>query len=205
MVISYPWTGRDINQMVSISGRAALPGLPNGSGFNWRSMAKTTGYVRPSGMHGLGRVRRLRRGFRGLGQDGSNPFVGTYDVSGGTTPTDPNLSATNPYYATLAAGGLTLPTGTTSATASAAQGSSSAPWYAPLLAAGLSTGSTIASYELNPLYQKSTYIQTPQGQIIATNQPTTGIPGITSATAASFMPLLLIGGGLMVFMMMAKR
>ena len=73
-----------------------------------------------------------------------------------------------------------------------------------LISQALGTGSQIASYELNPLYQKQTFFTTPQGTVYATNYPTTGIPGLTTAAGGSMLPILLIGGGLVVVMMMMK-
>jgi hypothetical protein len=127
---------------------------------------------------------------------------GPIDGSGGPIATPPitpvDLSVLGP--STLG------PTSTPSTNAAAASG---APWWGqPLfnaITAGLKTGSTIASYQLNPLYQKGTYVQTPQGGIMATNAPTAGaIPGLTTGMG-SMMPLLLLGGAVLVFMMMSRR
>lgn len=95
---------------------------------------------------------------------------------------------------------LGIPTDSSSTAASA----STAPWYASLIAAGLQTGQTIANFELNPLYQKGTYYQTPQGAIYATNTGAAVPGGLTTATG-SLLPILLLGGGLMLFMFMARR
>jgi hypothetical protein len=246
MRVQLPWTGRDINRMVAISGRAAVPGIPSGAGFNWRSMVgNTSGWVHPMALSGLGNkaYRTLRRhgGHRGLGQGDTSgaftasslslPTTGAFanpfstpsfsDIPSTTTLTAPassgyvinadgSISATN--FAPSLPGapfGVTStspisPIGT-SLTASGAN--SQAPWYAPLIASGLASASQIANYQLNPLYQKSTFYQTPQGTIFASNQPTSGIPGFPStAQFGSIMPILLIAGaGLVFVMMMAKR
>ena len=212
MVIAFPWAGRDWNRAIAISGRAAMPGLPGGSGFNWPSVAGTTGMLRPrAALSGLGRLARRRRG---LGADftGDIPSFtdftsgsgGSYAASGmsidssgaliDTTTPLPSLTSTN------------LGPSASAVTAASQNPSSSSPWTG-LLSSLVSVGGQITNYELNPLTNKSTYVQTPQGGIIATNQPTgaTGIPGLTTSNLSSMMPLLLIGGGLMLFMMMAKR
>ena len=68
MTVMYPWSGRDVNRMVSISGRAAMPNLTGGSGFNWRSMVGSTGWLNTRGaISGLGRMvyrRGARRRYR---------------------------------------------------------------------------------------------------------------------------------------------
>ena len=214
MMTVLPWTGRDYNRAVTISGRAAMPGLPGGSGFNWRSVQGAHGYLKP---RGLGRIARrragFRLGFRGLGDNGDTSLITDLPTTSPGISTDTTLTDITGATISSSPGSylssIGLPLNTGSGNAAAAQGnsnSSSAPWYASLLTSLAKTGSTIASYELNPLYQKGTYIQTPQGGIIATNQATTGgIPGLTTTTGASFLPLLLIGGGLVVVMMMAKR
>lgn len=194
MVIAYPWSGRDWNRVIAISGRAAMPGIPGGSGFNWRSVAGTTGMMRP---RGLGRIRR-RRGL-GDGYDFSADIPSFTDFTSGDVPSLASSAASisNPA-------GLLL-TNTSAGGASAT--STSTPWYAGLLNSLVGVGSQITNYELNPLTNKSTYIQTPQGGIVATNSPTgaTSIPGLTTTNISSFMPLLLLGGGLLVVMMMAKK
>lgn len=196
MVIAFPWGGRDWNRAVAISGRAAMPGLPGGSGFDWRSVSGTTGFLRPrAALSGLGAMAHRRRG-RGLGQD---PVTVTTDSSGNTS-----WDASN-YLASI---GNPSPQATVqTVTVQGGSASSSAPWYSGLLNSLVGVGSQITNYELNPLTNKSTYVQTPQGGIIATNQPTgtTGIPGLTTTTVSSLMPLLLLGGGVMIFAMMAKR
>lgn len=247
MVVAYPWTGRDWNARIAISGRAAMPGLPGGSGFNWRSTAATTGFLRP---HGLGRIARrragFRLGFRGLGQacdptiatcidnttglDSTSTInVGTILASSsapfGTAGTDVSTDSTGMTTCT-AASASSCPPGSvwiyspspfdTSAGSAAAQGASSTPWYASLLSSLAKTGSQIANYELNPLTNKSTYIQTAQG-VIATNQPTTVSAAVTpqglvattglplTTTISNYMPLILLGGGVLVLLMMMKR
>jgi hypothetical protein len=71
--------------------------------------------------------------------------------------------------------------------------------FAPVFKAG----TTIASYELNPLYQKQIYQQTPQG-VFASNVPTGYVPGLTTAAGGiSLLPILLIGG--LVLLFVARR
>lgn len=215
MVIGYPWAGRDWNGAIAISGRAAMPGLPAGSGFNWRSVAGTTGYTRPG--------RAARRGLRGLGQDV------TLDDSGNVI--DPNTGAiissatastpitSNPFACVAGvigtgcgATGYTYvsPSSTPAASTSlpsvpTASSSSATPWYAGLLQSMVNVGGQITNYQLNPLTNKSTYIQTPQGGIIATNNPNVSTAGLTTSSMSSIgslLPLLLIGG---VALMMMKK
>jgi hypothetical protein len=76
-------------------------------------------------------------------------------------------------------------------------------WLTDIFNPLLKTGSTIASYELNPLYQKGTYYQTPQGAVYASNVPSGYVPGLTTTTGAiSFLPILLIGG---LVLLLARR
>lgn len=175
MTVAFPWSGRDVQGRVPLSGRAAVH-VPSGAGFNWRSVAgHSSGWVMP-------------RGLRGLGQDYSVDTNIPLPLSPGTYT--PGSSVLNP-----------LPTLSTSAISTS---SSQAPWYAPLIAAGLATGQSITNYELNPLLQKSTYYQTPQGTVYASNVGG-AVPGVTT-TAGSLMPLLLIGGLALVLVMgMARR
>ena len=187
MTVAFPWSGRDFNALVPMSGRAAVPNTPAGTGFNWPSLTgRISGYIRP--------VRGW--GMSGLGQDGTSSVDLTtlYPASPDTSSVDlttlyPALQGT---LASTAAGG-------------ASSASSQAPWWANLLStsitSGLKVGSQIASYELNPLTSKATYYQTPQGAVYASNVPTSGIPGLTTGTASSLLPLLLIGGVVMMFMM----
>lgn len=161
-----------------MSGRAAVPFTPAGTGFNWPSLVgRVSGYIRPVGL-------------RGLGQDSETlnlPFISQPTAVPGTSQV-------------ALPGGGAIDLGVTGAT-------SGAPWYANILGSaitsGLKVGSQIASYELNPLYQKSTFYQTPQGTIYASNAPgTTAIPGLTTTTS-SLLPLLLVGGVVLLFI--AKR
>lgn len=83
------------------------------------------------------------------------------------------------------------------------------PWQSLLAAlsvGGAKTAEQIAlqqsSYS-NPLYQKAYYQQTPGGGVIASNVPTTGLAQ-TFGSGSTMMPLLLIGG-LVVMMMMSKH
>ena len=200
MTVAFPWSGRDVNALVPMSGRAAVPNTPAGAGFNWASLVgRVSGYIRP--------VRGW--GLSGLGQDGSSVDLSTlgpfsYGTTGGiATPAVPtvdlsvlgttSLSPAVPSIASMAASG-------------ASNASSQAPWWGNILAgalsSGLRTGSQIASYQLNPLYQKQTFYQTPQGAIYASNVGTG--PGLPTATTGSMLPILLIGGMVLLFMGMRK-
>lgn len=118
----------------------------------------------------------LPRGLRGLGQVCASPCLdgsGNCCDDAGTT--------------VLGAGGGT--TTTNSVVGSA-------------VTQALNIGGQIAGYELNPLYQKQTYMTTPQGLVYASNIGTG--PGVSATTnIGSFLPILLIGG--MVLMFMGKR
>lgn len=213
MVIAFPWSGRDWNRAVAVSGRAAMPGLPGGRGFDWRSMAGMTGALRPrAALSGLGAMARRRRG-RGLGDD-------TTDASGGLPYADAPLPSSTldlSYYTNLIGNPPAQTTLTTVGTPTTTTSSSAAPWYAGLLNSAVAVGGQITNYELNPLTNKSTYISTPQGGIIASNNPalavnaagvsvaTGGVSPLSAANLSSIMPLLLLGGGLVLFMSMAKR
>lgn len=218
MTVAYPWTGRDVNAAVAVSGRAAIPGLPGGQGFNWPSMARTTGWTRP--------------GLRGLGQDtvgfdtssaaaggaidlGPSPLSGDFQLPAptgfqfpqvsnlGLTVTDPQTGLQVP----AADVGPGFPSITTSA-ATAAQGANTgASLLASITGSLIKAGSQIASYQLNPLYQKSTFYQTPQGTIFASNTAAPNVPGLTTTATgiAGFMPLLLLGGGVLVLVMVMSR
>lgn len=195
MTVAFPWSGRDVNALVPMSGRAAVPNTPAGTGFNWPSLVgRISGYVRP--------VRGW--GLSGLGQSEVPSSLPGTDLT--TTPTDgvfydvttglPTTLYSNPTVNSLSAGGVS-------------SSSSQAPWWGSILASsltsGLRTGSQIASYQLNPLYQKSTFYQTPQGAIYASNIPTGSvIPGLTTGTGSSLLPILLIGGVMVMFMAMRK-
>lgn len=209
MRVELPWSGRDINRVVAISGRAAMPNLPGGAGFNWRSMVGTTGWLdNRGGVSGLGRMvyRRMpaRRGFGALGQDSTLTlnYPGVTDSGGttfGTSPITGNTTENLSLYPTLA--GVN-----TSGAAVTSQGANTgAPWYASLIGSALTTGSQIASYELNPIYQKQTVYTTPQGTIYASNLPTSSIPGLTTGTGTVSVMPILIGGGLLVILMMFMR
>jgi hypothetical protein len=131
----------------------------------------------------LGRRAAVPRGTRrGLGQDGE-----AADIEEGGTYVPPSPSP-----------GVYTPPG------SIPPFGSTQPWYAAPIATGVKTLSTIASYQLNPLYQKATYYQTPQGAIYASNVPSGYVPGLTTATGGiSLLPILLIGG--LVLLFMARR
>lgn len=196
MTVAFPWSGRDFNALVPLSGRAAVPNTPAGTGFNWPSLVgRVSGYIRP--------VRG--GGFRGLGQP--QPFSSATDITStletGTSPiggvslvSDPNA----PIYVAA-----DFPTAASAAASGASATSTQAPWWGNILSSaitsGLKVGSQIASYELNPLTNKATYFQTPQGGIYASNVPG-GVPGLTTpTTGSSILPMLLIGGVVVMFMM----
>lgn len=220
MVIQYPWTGRDWNRAISISGRAAMPGLPGGSGFNFRSVAGTTGLLRPGGMNGLGRMRRLigirRRGFRGLGQPDPTS-VDTTSTSPGDYLSSIGLSTTGcgpGSFQVDAAGNCFDPSNPNNILLGGSSSQSRATTTSSILQSLIGVGSQITNYELNPLTNKSTYISTPSGQVVATNQPVTGITATNvgtqlsttgTVTGSSLFPLLMLGGAAVVFMMMMSR
>lgn len=209
MTVALPWAGGDVNGLVAMSGRAAVPFTPAGTGFNWSSLVgRVSGYIRPVRGYSL----------RGLGQDDGSiatPTVTPVDLStlGPTTlgPLAPiDLSTLPPAQLPGGVNWGDLATfSNTSAAGGASGASSQAPWYASILgsaiAGGLKVGSQIASYQLNPLTQKATYYQTPQGAVYASNVGAGAvIPGLTTGTS-SLLPILLIGGGLLVVMMMSRR
>ena len=121
----------------------------------------------------------LPRGMRGLGQDG-----------GAYVPPPPSAEVNIPP------GGI-WGNGSTPST-------STEPWWMKdIFAPVFKAGTTIASYELNPLYQKQIYQQTPQG-VFASNVPTGYVPGLTTAAGGiSLLPILLIGG--LVLLFVARR
>jgi hypothetical protein len=108
----------------------------------------------------------LWRGMRGLGQEeGWVPVIGG---DGGGTP---------PFV------------GTGPITGASGSSTSTTPWLVTdIIAPVLKAGSTIASYELNPLYQQATYYRTPQGAVYASNVPSGYVPGLTTATGGISHP-----------------
>lgn len=214
MTVAHPMTGRDANAQFQMSGRASVPGLYSGAGFNWNSMVQMNGWRRP-GMNGFGRVIRRGRGWAGLGTNGSADASSTLDPAAAQALAQMNELAASggvqsiPADVGTGANILNPVTGQVLPGVFTAQGApattNQTPWYASVLSSLAKTGSNIASYQLNPLYQKSTYYQTPQGLVYASNVPASGIPGLTSTQVSSMMPILLIGGVLVVVMMMARR
>lgn len=143
-------------------------------------------------------ARRYPGGLRGLGQfptgdtsgegDGS---VTTLQMGGGYAGAPTGVM---PVPVTISDAGLQATT------------QSNPPWYAPILAGGaagaVKVTSQYASYA-NPLYQKSTVALTPQGQVVlATNQPIGATAGAVASGVGSMLPILLIGG--LLIMMMRK-
>lgn len=204
MTVAFPWSGRDVNALVPLSGRAAVPNTPAGTGFNWPSLVgRVSGYIRP--------VRGW--GMSGLGQDSTDIYGAPTTVMDGSSTDNLSTALTdfaslNPSAGAPMGGGSMASLFTNLAANGASSASTQAPWWGSILASsltsGLKVGSQIASYQLNPLYQKSTFYQTPQGAIYASNAPSGGIPGLTT-TGSSLLPILLIGGGLLMVMMMSRR
>ena len=125
-------------------------------------------------------VRRYPGGLRGLGQtDSTDPFSGpAYSPSDITAVAVPVASSSSSDLAQI---------------------------FTPLSKAGGAALQQYVSYQ-NPLYQKQTVALTPQGQVVyATNQP----GGITSAGlttgALAGGGMLLLVGGLVLVMIMAKK
>ena len=129
-------------------------------------------------------VRRYPGGLRGLG------FVPCVD--------DPTLDCSD-----TTTGGLSTGPGTVTGSPSGIS-SALAQIFTPLTKAAGAIGQQYMSYQ-NPLYQKQTVALSPSGQVLfATNQPTTTGPGALAASGvASMLPILLIGG--LVVLMLAKR
>ena len=203
-----PWSGYAWSPAASAlglkGGGGATPVL-RGSGFSWATIVgpKIGGSVATylPNTRGIPMtasfVRRYPGGrLSGLGQDGTDvvstdtgPFTGggysLPDITGVVTPLPPPVTVSD-----VGVSASTL---------------SSQPWYAAPLTAATAGASRVAqqyaSYA-NPLYGKSTVALTPQGQVVlATNQPTSGIAaGGVTATMGSMLPLLLIGGLLIVMM-----
>ena len=149
-------------------------------------------------------VRRYAGGLRGLGQDSTT----TLNYPG--MPSDGGGSVTTLNYPGMpTAGGIpgyNVPVTVSDVGVSAAT-NSQMPWYAaPVTAAAVGAskiGQQYASYA-NPLYQKQTVALSPSGQVLfATNQPTTTTPGAFASGMGSMLPILLIGG--LMVLMLAKR
>jgi len=132
-------------------------------------------------------IHQMIRDRRGLGQEEAT----WVDV----TPTDVTPTDVTPPF--VGTGPITQ--------ANVGSSTSTAPWLVrDIISPALKAGSTIADYELNPLYQKQTYYRTPQGTIYASNVPSGYVPGLTTATGGiSLLPILLIGG--LVLLFMARR
>ena len=192
-----------------MGGGAATPVIP-GTGFSWATIvgSKVGGPVsvyRPN-TRGVPMtvsfVRRYPGGLRGLGQDSTT----TLNYPG--MPGDGSVTTLN-YPGMPTGGGIpgyNVPVTVTDVGVSAAT-NSQVPWYAgPLTAAAVGAskiGQQYASYA-NPLYQKQTVALSPSGQVLfATNQPTTTTPGALASGVGSMLPILLIGG--LMVLMLAKR
>ena len=146
----------------------------------------------------------VRRGLHGMGQSGD------YGGETGSAPVDPSAPidvTSHPVY-TPTYGIPTLPsTGTN--TASSGGGTPPTPinWTAIAQSIIQGTAKVVQLSQLTNMPAGSYYQQTPQGAIIAS---TAGIPGSASAALNSsgltgMMPLLLVGGGLVLLMMMGSR
>jgi hypothetical protein len=210
-----PWSGTP--SAVWASQGAAVP-VMSGSGFNWasiigsmyggrvsaytptiRGVPLTASYVRSfGGMSGL----RGFRGLRGLGQDYSDIFSSA-PPSIDNTPVDPtgllgamedwNVSNVTPTG--TSGGTVTNPIATQLATnpnLAVSPTSSLTQILAPLTQAGASIGQMFASYQ-NPLLQaQSTALQAQAGSQL-----------LNAQTLSSLLPILLIGGVIVLVVMMA--
>lgn len=222
-----PWSGYAWSPGASalgLKGGGAPTPVLRGSGFSWATIVgpKVGGSVAAylPNTRGIPMTasfaRRYPGGLRGLGQfptgdtsgDGS---VTTLEMGGGYAGGMPGGDGS---VTTLQMGGgyAGAPTGvmavpvTISDAGVKATTRSNPPWYAPILggatAGAVKITSQYASYA-NPLYQKSTVALTPQGQVVlATNQPIGATAGRVASDVGSMLPILLIGG--LVIMMMRK-
>jgi hypothetical protein len=132
----------------------------------------------------------VRRGCYGLGAPCiDDPTIDCGDPGTVTLPTTPDPTAS-----------VSLPS---TGTPTASSGGGIPSWLANIFTGAARTTETIALQQTNPLLQKGVYYQTPQGAIYAGNAPATGfVPGLTTTTAGlgSMLPILLIGGVLLMFM-----
>lgn len=154
--------------------------------------------------------RRRRRGWSGLGDTVCPDYPDTstcYDT--GTTDTSTQTVTFPPGYPT----GTTLPsTGSPSAgSGGATPPATSTPvnWTAVIQSIITGTAKGVQLSQLTNMAPGSFYQQTPQGAIIAS---TAGIPGTSaftnltsSANLQGMMPILLVGGAVVVLMMMGAR
>jgi hypothetical protein len=156
------------------------------------------GYARPSP-----RGYSCRR-YSGMGQNGTDTTDGSVPI---ITDTPPVLDGSLPG----ALPGTTTPSPTIPG-ASSAPIAPPSPWEQLLINLGLTAGKTttaIALQSTNPLYRAAGqpgyyYATGPGGTVVSTS----GVPGalnLTAANLSSWMPLILIGGGLLVFMSMGRR
>lgn len=208
-----PWSGYGWSPAAAalgLKGGGASTPVLHGSGFSWATIVgpKVGGSVATylPNTRGIPMtasfVRRYPGGLRGLGQ------FPTGDNSGDGSTTTLQMAG---GYAGAPTGEIPIAVGTPPVSVSdvgvSASTQSNPPWYASVLGAATAGGSKVAQQYAtyaNPLYQKSTVALTPQGQVVlATNQPTTGLStaGVT-ASMGSLLPLLIVGG---VLMMMMRR
>lgn len=201
--IGFPWSGMPRSPAASATGMlggGATTPVRSGSGFNQASIVQNkiggpvSAYVPAYRGRPVNASFVRYQGLRGLGQD--------YPVS--TTDPTQSLPLTGPYYP----GAISLDPGipsVSSTTTPSTSSSSGVNWtaiLAPLTAAGANIGTMFASYQ-NPLLNKATYYQTPQGTVYASNVAG-AIPGITTNLSGLF-PILLIGGGLVLLVSAMKR
>jgi hypothetical protein len=90
------------------------------------------------------------------------------------------------------------------------QSTTNPPWWAPVVAGAVGTADTIALQQTNPwapqnLPPGTYYQQTPGGTVVTTAGAVA--PGTTALTTNlnSMMPLLLIAGGFVLIMSMARK
>jgi hypothetical protein len=134
-----------------------------------------------------------RRHLRGLGQD-----VGYYDSSGNWIQTG--------SYGTSSSG---TPAGTsTSSSSSSGGGINWTQILTPLAQAGAQIGKQFASYA-NPIYSLAPgtyYQQGPYGTVVSTaGVPSTATTAAFTSSLTSVMPLLLLAGGVVLVISLAKR
>lgn len=201
-LITAPWSGYAWSPGASatgIMGGGAPTPVPHGTGFSWGTIvgAKVGGPISVNHPSARGIpmtatfVRRYPGGLRGLGQADS------VDMSSGPAagPMMTCPDGTVVYSSSQCPGGVPQ-AGSTGDVATAL-----AKIFTPLSQAGGAALQQYVSYQ-NPLYQKQTVALTPQGQVVlATNQPTATTPGAVAAGLSSLLPLLLIGGLVLVVAM----
>ena len=194
--LTAPWSGNAWSPGASatglMGGGAATP-VPHGTGFSWGTIVGapvggpvSVNHPNPRGIPMTATfVRRYPGGLRGLG------FTPCID--------DPTLDCSDPSTGGISTGPGTVigsPSGISTALSQI---------FTPLSKAGGAALQQYVSFQ-NPLYSKQTVALTPQGQVVyASNQPG-GVTaaGLTTGALAGGGMLLLVGG-LVLVMIMAKK